>query len=177
MPPVSPTPVRCAALCRCLFFDLLWYLGCFVTDMRRQAYIGPDLRGAACVCRRSSEVAQRAALAHVVVGMAQRRPNLLQVAEALLSSITVGARLSQQPAGQLAPEDGCPCGRSSCEQPCTGEKMLPGGEGHPLTLHGLCAADQGAAKCAGWESDDSGEGHHQGTAECTRPGCAAAAGC
>ena len=103
-------------------------------------------------------MAQRAALAHIVVGVAQRRPNLLQVAEALLSSTTVGARLSQQPVGQLVPEE--LCGPAM-------EKVLPGVEGHPLTLHSLCAADQGAAECAGWESQDSGEGHHQGTAECT----------
>ncbi len=69
--------------------------------MRREAYTGSDGRGAACACRRSAEVAQRAALAHIVAGTAQRRPSLLQVAEALLIGPTVGARLSQQPAGAV----------------------------------------------------------------------------
>ncbi|CAL5227691.1 g10699 [Coccomyxa viridis] len=41
-------------------------------------------------------VAQRAALAHIVMGMAQRRPNLLQVAEALLSSATDGSQTTAE---------------------------------------------------------------------------------
>ena len=43
------------------------------------------------LCRRSTAVAQRAALAHIVVGMVQRRPDLLRVADTLLSSLTVRA--------------------------------------------------------------------------------------
>ena len=40
-------------------------------------------------------MAQRAALAHIVAGMVQRRPDLLRVADALLSSVTVRPPLPQ----------------------------------------------------------------------------------